>query len=106
MAKEIPKMYQNNTKKKFNNTQKVYSTLYEESSKPSSKRKESKNNYTIEQKIYNIFKSPNYVYKIDVIIEMEGEKIEKRIIGKNRNSLITIDNEYISIDKIKDIYLK
>lgn len=106
MAKEIPKMYQNNTKKKFNNTQKVYSTMYEESSNITKKKKESKYNYTIEQKINNIFKSPTYVYKIDVIIKTNEETLEKRIVGRNKNNLITIDNEYIPIDKIRDIYLK
>lgn len=97
------KMYQNKTNKKFDNTQKIYSSIY----KNNIKNNKLKNiNYNIEQKINNIFKSPNYVYKIDVVIETDEETIEKRIIGKNRKNLITIDNEYIAIDKIRDIYLK
>ena len=34
------------------------------------------------KKIYNIFKSPTYIYKIDVVIVTDDEIIEKRIIGK------------------------
>ena len=103
MSKELPKMYQNKVNKKFNNIQEVFSTLYDE-------RKDDivvKNDiYTIEQKIYNIFKSPTYIYKADVIIITSDGKLEKRIIGKNKDNLITIDNEYIPINIIKDIYIK
>ena len=106
MAHESGKMFQNKDTKKFNNTQKVYSSMYEESSKVVEKKKESKYNYDINTKINNLFKSPTYVYKIDVIIEIDDKVLEKRIIGRNKNNLITIDNEYIAIDKIKDIYLK
>ena len=64
-----------------------------------------KNNYTVEQKIYNIFNSPNYIYKIDVVIVTDNNKVIKRIIGKNKNNLITMDNEYIPINTIRDIYI-
>ena len=106
MTKQIPKMYQNKIEKNFDNTQKVYSTMNEEKKFLTEKKKQSKYNYNINQKVCNIFKSPTYVYKVDVIIETEEGKLEKRVIGKNKNNLITIDNEYISIDKIRDIYLK
>lgn len=94
-------MYQNKFDKKLDNTQKVYSTLYEQ-------RKENDKNEikNIDKKIVDIFKSPKYVYKVDVVIEMDDDIIDKRIIGKNKDYLITIDNEYIPIVKIKDIYLK
>ena len=32
-------------------------------------------------------------------------KVIKRIIGKNKNNLITMDNEYIPINTIRDIYI-
>ena len=59
--------------------------------------------YTVEQKIYNIFKSPTYIYKADVVILTNSGKLEKRIIGKNKDNLITIDNEYIPINTINRI---
>ena len=103
MSKELPKMYQNKIKKDFSNIQKVFSTLYEERTTLEEKTSDM---YTVEQKIYNIFKSPTYIYKMDVIIVTNEGKKEKRIIGKNKDNLITIDNEYIPINTIKDIYIK
>lgn len=108
LAKELPKMYQNKIEKNFDNIQKVYTTLYSDIKSSDNKiQKTNINNlYTIEQKIYNIFKSPTYIYKIDVVIETDEGSFDKRIIAKNKNNLITIDNEYIPINKIRDIYLK
>ena len=103
MRKELPKMYQGKPKN-FSNIQKVFSTL---DRKDSTEVIEPANDYyTIEQKIYNIFKSPTYIYKIDVVIITDNDKLEKRLVGKNKDNLITIDNEYIPIKTIKDIYLK
>ena len=64
MNKELPKMYQNKISKKLNNMEEVYSTLYEDRSSNIVKEKTSipkSNNYTIEQKIYNIFNSKDYI---------------------------------------------
>ncbi len=107
MNKELPKMYQNKISKKLNNMEEVYSTLYEEKPRNNQnniKEKNNNNNYTIEQKIYNIFNSKDYIYKVDVYIETDEGTFQKRIIGKNKDNLITMDNEYIPISKIKDIY--
>jgi thiol-disulfide isomerase/thioredoxin len=46
-----------------------------------------------------------YIYKIDVVIVTDNNKVIKRIIGKNKNNLITMDNEYIPINTIRDIYI-
>ena len=64
-----------------------------------------KNNYTVEQKIYNIFNSPNYIYKIDVIIVTDKGKDKKKIVRKTKTNLITMNNEYIPINTIRDIYI-
>ena len=105
MSKELPKMYQNKFNKDIPNIQKVYSTLYDERNRDYSVN-EFSDHYTILQKIYNIFKSPTYVYKVDVIITTKEGKFTKRIVGKNKDNLITIDNEYIPINKILDIDIK
>ena len=103
MSKELPKMYKNKIKKDFSKKKKVFSTLYEERTTLEEKTSDM---YTVEQKIYNIFKSPTYIYKMDVIIVTNEGKKEKRIIGKNKDNLITFDNEYIPINTIKVIYIK
>ena len=91
----------------INNNEKMYSTIYNNDRKISNNNIfiNNKNNYTVEQKIYNIFNSPNYIYKIDVTIVTDNEVLKKRIVGKNNNNLITMDNEYIPINTIRDIYI-
>ena len=55
------------------------------------------------QKINKIFGSSRYVYKADVDITLKDGKVSKRIIGRNKNELITMDNELIKISDIIDI---
>lgn len=58
---------------------------------------------SINQKLRDIFSSSKYVYKADVIITLKDKTITKKIIGRNKNQIITIDNELINIDDILDI---
>ena len=105
--KELPKMYHNTIDKDINNNEKMYYTMYNNDRKISNNNIfiNNKNNYTVEQKIYNIFNSPNYIYKIDVTIVTDKGKTNKRIVGKTKTNLITMDNEYIPINTIRDIYI-
>ncbi len=57
----------------------------------------------INQKINDIFKSSQYVYKADVQLTLKDGSVTKRIVGRNSNYLITIDNELIPISDIIDI---
>ena len=110
--KELPKMYRNRIEKEITNNEKIFSTMFNtvtNTFKKEDDRKikiENRNNYTIEQKIASIFKSPNYIYKIDVVIVGDRETQTKRIVGKTKTNLITMDNEYIPINTIRDIYIK
>lgn len=65
-----------------------------------------KKDKNIIEKINDIFKSKNYIYRAKVVIDYNDKTEEKIIIGKDKNNLITIDNELISIDEIKDIKIK
>ena len=100
-------MYHNTIDKDINNNEKMYSTMYNNDRKIYNNNIfiNNKNNYTVEQKIYNIFNSPNYIYKIDVTIVTDKGKTNKRIVGKTKTNLITMDNEYIPINTIRDIYI-
>ena len=97
---DLPKVFQNEIDKDIGNNNK-YS--YDKNEEINNIRK---SGVPVLEKIKNIFNSPNYVYKADVIIEYQGLKQEKRVIGYNKNELITIDDEKISISEIDDIYLK
>ncbi len=104
---ELPKMYHNKIDKNINNNERVFSTLNNDNiiNNTNNSFINNRNNLTVEQKIVNIFNSPNYIYKIDVVIVTDKYKEVKRIIGKNNNNLITMDNEYIPINTIRDIYI-
>ena len=98
--KDLPKVFQNNIDKKFNNNSSVY---YSSNDNRSLNTEEVKDNRTILQKINDIFSSPNYVYKANVEISLKDKKVTKRIIGRNKDFLITMDNTLIPISDIVDI---
>jgi hypothetical protein len=101
MDKDLPNIYKGvvNTD---NNQEK--SVLGEEITKEDNK--EIKFEKSIDQEIKNIFNSSDFIYKADVLITLKNnEKIKKTIIGKNNNSLITIDDELIDVSSISKIEL-
>lgn len=97
--KELPKVFHNQINKDFNNNRNVYYSKnnYDDT------REVKTNNKTIYQKINEIFSSPNYIYKANVEITLKDKVLTKRIIGRNKNYIITMDNLLISIDDIIDI---
>ena len=106
--KELPKMYRNKIEREINNNEKIFCTMYSTSNDIENKREDRNirnNNKTVEQKIADIFNSPNYIYKIDVVIKTDTDTKNKRIVGKTKTNLITMDNEYIPINTIRDIYI-
>ena len=106
MKKELPKMYQNKITKTVPSIQKVYSTIntIQNTNEERTIQNTKQSSISIEKKIANIFNSPDYVYKADVTIVTDNETLTRRIIARNRNNIITIDNEYIPISIIRDIY--
>lgn len=105
MEKKLPKVYANKIDKEIKNNETVY---YDRGDKREIEVPESKKNIiptelTIQQKINKIFGSSRYVYKADVDITLKDGKISKKVIGRNRNELITMDNELIKIADIIDI---
>ncbi len=101
MNKELPKMYHNKINKTVNSIQKMYTTMNQQKNNITEKKY---SNISIDQKIDNIFKAKNFVYKADVIIVTDTDTLKVRIVARNQNNIITIDNEYIPISIIRDIY--
>lgn len=93
--KDLPKVFQNKIDKNIKNNKEVFYG--------SSKEQIIDNSKTITQKINEIFSSPNYVYKANVEITLKDKKITKRIIGRNKDNIITMDNLIIPIKDILDI---
>ncbi len=102
MNKELPKMYHNKINKTVNSIQKVYSSM--ENHEKEYLRNNKYSNVSLDQKIDKIFQEKDFVYKADVEIITDTDTIKKRIVARNQNNLITIDNEYIPISIIRDIY--
>lgn len=57
----------------------------------------------IRKKIDDIFNSSSFIYKARVIITTKDNDKEYTLIGRDKNKLLTIDNETISISDVLDI---
>lgn len=112
MSKELPKMYVNKIENDLRNNQDSFCTYQDENSKSEKDSREAFSSFPheftkleLEQKIYHILDPKKYIYKANVHIVTEDGIIQRKIIGYVNGNLITYDNEKISIDTIKDIYL-
>lgn len=111
MGNKIPKVFANPVSKDIGNNKSVFYSSKESSLADNNDRKDDLTNTkmgttagkNINQKINSIFNSSRYIYKADVEITLKDGVVTKRIIGKNSNHLITIDNELIPISDILDI---
>lgn len=97
-----PKMYQNKVNKEFHNNRILY-TSYSDNYDNSN----IVNNLNdIRKKINDIIESNNFIYSKLVNIVVGNDIIRRKIIGVYNNNLVTIDNEHIPLNNIKDIYVK
>lgn len=112
MGNKVPKVFANPVNREIGNNKSVFYSSKESVSNGNDDGNDkiaNRNlvNNTVEkninQKINAIFNSSRYVYKADVEITLKSGVVTKRIIGKNANHLITIDNELIPISDIVDI---
>jgi len=97
--KKLPKLYTNTFNKKIDNSIE-FTTVKEEIIK-----EDKLTNYDINKKIDMIFKSKNYIYKVDVLVKFNDKELNTTLIGKTSDNLITLDNKLIKISDIKDIKL-
>ena len=104
MKKDLPGLFANKINKSLSNNEKVSVTKNEET-EDRSIQEPRKIEKDINEKIREMFSSPRYVYKVDAEITLKDKIVTKKIIGKNNNNLITIDNELIPIQDIIDISL-
>ena len=101
--RDLPKVFKNKIDKKISNNETVYYGGNNNNmiSNNTNGNQVSKKNIT--QKINDIFSSPNYIYKTNVEITLNDKITTKRIIGRNKDYIITMDNELIKISDIIDI---
>ena len=96
MAK--PELYHNKEYKEFHNNREVFMSSDRENNSSI------KSSNDIRKKVNDIINSTSFIYQTMVNIVIGKEIIKKKIIGIRGNNVVTIDNEYIPLDNIKDIY--
>lgn len=97
MDKNLPKVYANPINKDIKNNLDYYVS-------DSNNREMPNTEENIINKINDIFKSPNHVYKSNVRIKLiDHSEIEATIVGKVSNYLLTLNGDKININKIVNI---
>jgi len=86
--KELPKIYKAGQNKSFNNNESFFYGEYRNKQKK----------VTIDE----LFK-PNEIYRTNVKLILKDRSIERIIIGRTQNNLITLNNEIIPISEIIEI---
>ena len=104
MNKKLPNVFANKNTGIVNNNKEMYYSGEEINKRNlESDTDKSIKCIIIRKKINDLFNSENFVYKVNVVITtMDGDK-ECTLIAKNNDSLLTINNESISINEIIDI---
>ena len=91
MESKLPKVYANPINHNLNNVQDKYSSDRDDKKEVSIKE------------IDDILNSNRHIYRSNVRISIDGTFKEFKIIKRDGNYLLTIDNERIPISKIKSI---
>lgn len=110
MNKKLPNLYVNKIERKLANNDIVFYSIL----KPNIEVKEEIFtvtsqiddivNVNVKEKVADLFNSTNYVYKMNVTITLKDNTIiNKDVIGQVDNKLITIDEDLIEINDIRDI---
>ena len=101
MKDKFPEIYKNKIKNIKSKVQKDY--YYH--NLPSNKNEENiVSKSELLNKIDDLFKNKDFIYKADVTIMLKnGENIKRKVISFKDNNLITLDNEKINIDDIINI---
>lgn len=95
----IPKIYVNKIDKKIDNNTNIYYSYLDKSETDEIVY----NEYEIQEKINNLFKSNNFVYKKKFTIKTKDGVSEEVIISKSYDYLLTIKGKKIYIKDILSI---
>ncbi len=102
--KKLPKIYQNQLSKKSGNNKEVFDSLKDDLEHPNPKiENQNYNNLTVREKIKELINQNSYIFNTKVEIVTDDKERSCQIAGVVNNHIITMDNEIIKIDDIKDI---
>ena len=99
MNKKIPNIYKKKITKDRINNKTVSSVRKEIDNKKT-------DNISVSEKLNKLFKSNRYVFNIGVIIKTKNKDYDTKIIGRIKNSIITMEDDVIPIIEIDDIIIK
>ncbi len=101
MKKELPKVFVNKIDK-INNNQEIYYSYKD--NKNENQNDIILNHYEIQNKIDELFRSNDFIYKKKIHIKTKYGEGDYIIISKSYDYLLTITGERIYINNIIDIY--
>lgn len=102
MNKKIPKIFVNKIDKNIDNNTKVYYS-YKDNFKEEKIDRKNIDYFGLQNKINNLFKSSDFIYKKKFLIKTDSFEKEFTIISKSYDYLLTIDGDRIFIKDIIDI---
>ena len=102
------KVFANKIDKKIGNNQSYYDILnidnnFDELIEDNNANKIENNNLSVREKLNKIFERNGYVFNVDVRIVTKSKEYITKIATKVNNQIITLDNDIIDINDIKDI---
>ena len=104
--KKLPNIYRNPLDHKIKNNKTVFDSLKDKailSDKERSEINTSYNNLTVREKIQELINQNNYIFNTKVSLTINNTEKVCQIAGVVNNHIITMDNEIIKIDEVKDI---
>ncbi len=103
--KKEKKIYVNKINKKIGNNQNYYDIAFnnEKDCTNAIQNTSQSNELSISKKISELFNTNGYIFNINVKIITDSKTYDTKIAGKVGNYIVTLDNEIIPIDDIKDI---
>lgn len=103
MKNKVPLIFAPKVDKKINNNKEVYYSYLDDEIDIKEENIPYLSEYEMQQKINNLFRANDFIYKKKFIIKMKDSEKEYTIISKSYDYLLTIDGSKIMIKDIIDI---
>ena len=104
--KKLPNIYRNPIDKKVRHNKSVFDSLKDKPNLSQEEVSEINNSYndlTVKEKIQELINQNNYIFNTKVSLILANEEKVCKIAGVVNNHIITMNNEIIKIDSVKDI---
>ena len=103
--KKLPKVDKFDLSNNIYNNKKVFNSLEDKEiiNKKEIKIQTNNNKLSVKDKIKDLIKGNNYIFNTKVTLIYEDKEKKCNIAGIVNNHIITMDNEIIKIDDLKDI---